>query len=181
MKFLATLLLASIASTAWAGDIYRWVDEKGVIRYSDLMPPPEVKNVQKFKSSASSLTAEKAPVVLPPETQAAAEKLPVTLYSFEECGEICKKAEAFLDKRGVPYTLKNADNDKIALQKLTGKLQVPVMVIGNTPPLSGFEEDFWNKELDLAGYAKGNPNLKPGTSMAVKATPKEAAPPPAKE
>lgn len=176
MKFLATLLLAAIASTAWAGDIYRWVDEKGVIRYSDLVPPPEAKNVQKFKSSASSLTSEKPPATLPPESQAAAEKLPVTLYSFEECGDICKKAEEFLNKRGVPYTLRNTNNDKFALQKLTGKLEVPVMVIGNTTPLSGFEEDLWNKELDLAGYAKNNPNVKPGTSMAIKPTPKETAP-----
>lgn len=173
MKFLATLLLAMLAGNAGAGDIYRWVDDRGVIRYSDLMPPPDVKDVRKIKSSVASPSAENSPIPLPPESRVAAEKFPVALYSFEECGDICKKAEELLNKRGVPYTLKNTNDDKIALQKLTGKLEVPVMVIGDTAPVSGFEEELWNKKLDSAGYAKSNPNVKPGTSMAIKAAPAE--------
>lgn len=186
MKILIILLLAAISGTGWAGDIYRWVDEKGVIRYSDQMPPTNVKNVQKFRSTGSSLVSEKtpAPTALPQEPIKTEEvqKLPLVLYSFDDCGDVCKKAEAFLDQRGIPYALKNTNNDKIALQKLTGKLDVPVLVIGNTPPITGLEEGRWNKELDLAGYAKSNPNVKPGTSMAIKPATKEAeAAPPAKE
>ncbi len=182
MKKIASILaMLLIAGSSWAGDIYRWVDDNGVIRYSDQMPPPSAKNVQKLKSTSGSLTAEKAPVALPPETAKAAEKLPVTLYSFEECGDPCKSAEALLDKRGVPYTLKSSNADKAALKQLTGKLEVPVMVIGNTTPISGFTEERWNKELDLAGYAKSNPNVKPGTSMAIKPAAKEAEATPAKE
>ncbi len=173
MKLLMALLLAAISIPGWAGDIYRWVDDNGVIRYSDLMPPAGSKNVQKFTGSSTSLTAEKT---LPPATAKAAEQLPVTLYSFDECGTPCKSAEDLLNKRGVPYHLRNTNDDKIALQKLTGKLEAPVMVIGNTTPITGFESGRWNKELDLAGYAKGNPGSKPGTSMAIKPVAKEAEP-----
>lgn len=157
MRFLTILLLAAIASSSWAGDIYRWVEDNGVIRYSDHMPPPGTKDVQKLKSTGGSLTAEKA----------TAQKMPVTLYSFKEC-DACKSAENLLDKRGIPYYLKSSNDDKIALQKLTGKLQAPVMVVGSNAPIIGFEENRWHEELDLAGYARSNPNAKPGVSMAIK-------------
>lgn len=180
MRFLILLLLAVIANTCWAGDIYRWVDEKGVIRYSDMMPQSNARNIQKFKSTGSSLIAEK-PVAIDklstapsPELSAAAEKLPVTLYSFKDCGEPCNNAEDLLNKRGVPFQIKNTNQDMIALQKLTGKLDVPVLVIGSTTPITGFEEGQWNKELDLAGYAKSNQNPKPGTSLAITPPAKDA-------
>jgi glutaredoxin len=181
MKSVAIFLLLALgASPVWAGDIYKWDDAKGITRYSDQAPPPGAKNVQKYRSTGSGLAAEKPAAAPPQESGAAAEKpaekttekLEVTLYSFDECGDVCKQAEELLNKRGVPYTRKGDNNAKIELQKLTGKLDVPVMVIGNTAPISGFQEERWNKELDLAGYAKSNPNVKPGTSMAIKPPPR---------
>ncbi|HEY3325742.1 MAG TPA: glutaredoxin family protein [Novimethylophilus sp.] len=175
MRFaLIWALLAAVP--AWAGDLYKWQDGNGITRYSDQMPPPGAKNLKKLKSTANTLAAEKTAVTLPDESRTAAKKYPITLYSFGDCGEACKKAEAFLDKRGVPYALKGTDKDKIELQKLTGKLDVPALMFGNTAPIIGFEENRWNRELDLAGYAKSNPYLKPGVSMAVKQQPKEQVP-----
>jgi glutaredoxin len=170
MKSSMILLLVLVAGAAWAADVYKWDDENGIVRYSDRAPPVSAKNVQKYKSTAAGLILEKpvAPVQNPGEAmqkpkqenaQAPADKLPVVVYSFDECGEVCKQAEDFLNKRGVPYTRKGDNNAKIELQKLTGKLDVPVMVIGNTAPISGFQEERWNKELDLAGYTN-NPNAK---------------------
>jgi len=166
MKLLTFLFLAAIASSSWAGDIYRWMDENGVIRYSDQTPPTNTENVQKLRVPRG-LPADQSQVALPPETVAAAQKMPVTLYSFKEC-DACKNAEDLLNRRGIPYHLKNTNDDKIAMQKLTGKLKAPVMVIGSNAPIIGFEENRWHEELDLAGYARSNPNAKPGTSMAIK-------------
>lgn len=180
MKSSVILLLMLVAGTAWAADVYKWDDENGIARYSDRMPPPGVKNVQKYRSTGAGLVLEK-PVASTQETgeaaqkpkqetaQTPADKLPVVVYSFDECGDVCKQAEDLLNKRGVPYTRKGDDNAKIELQKLTGKLDVPVMVIGNTAPISGFQAERWNKELDLAGYPKSNPGAKT-------ATPAKAAP-----
>lgn len=178
MKILLLITAFIWAGVASAADIYRWVDADGTIRYSDLIPPPSAKDVQKFKSNAVTLKEENAPSALPPETKAAAEKLPVTLFSFEECGAPCKNAEDLLNKRGIPYTLKNDDAGKIELRKLTGKLVAPAMVIGNTDPIVSFNEDRWNKELDMAGYAKSNPSAKPGSNMAIKQDGKAASNPP---
>jgi glutaredoxin len=178
MRFLAIALLLVIGSSlAWAGDLYKWNDEKGVTRYSDQAPPPGAKNVHKYRVTGGGLVMEKpapalqetAPPAAEKPAEQAAEKLPITVYSFDECGDVCKQAEALLDKRGVPYTRKGDNNAKIELQKLTGKLDVPVMVIGNTAPISGFQEERWNRELDMAGYGK-NP-AKPGGAAASGAQP----------
>ncbi|GBG13675.1 uncharacterized protein NMK_1226 [Novimethylophilus kurashikiensis] len=177
MQTVLVLAIGMLASTlAWSGDLYKWRDENGITRYSDQMPPAGAKDVQKLKSTGSLLAAERAANLMPEDSQQAARKHPITLYSFADCGDVCKKAEAFLDKRGVPYTLKSTDDDKVQLQKLTGKLEAPALVLGNTTPIVGFNEARWNRELDTAGYAKTNPYLKPGTSLVTKPQPKTAAP-----
>jgi glutaredoxin len=163
------------AVVAWAGELYKWQDENGVTRYSDRMPPPAVKDFSKIRGGARTAPPaeiENVAFPLPRESRAALEKHPLTLYSFGDCGEVCKKAEAFLDRRGVPYVLKNTDQDKRELRKLTGKLEAPALVVGNTAPVVGFEEGRWGRELDMAGYAKRNPHLKAGASTALKPIPK---------
>jgi glutaredoxin len=174
------LLLVFSATPVLAGDIYKWDDAKGVRRYSDQAPPPGAKNVQKYRVTGTHLVLEKPVVAQPQESAPEAEKpaekttekLEVTLYSFDECGDVCKQAEALLNKRGVPYTRKGDNNAKIELQKLTGKLDVPVMVIGNTAPVTGFQEERWGKELDIAGYPKSSSGAKaPPAAAPVPKTP----------
>jgi glutaredoxin len=164
MKFIAILIMVLLATAASARDVYKWVDENGDIRYSDHDPSQNSKDVQKLKVRGQTPVADETS--LSPETRAAAEKLPVTLYSFKEGGEACRQAEAFLDRRGIPYHLKSDNDAKIELKKLTGKLDVPAMLIGNTSPIIGFQEALWNQQLDLAGYARTN--SRPGASMAIK-------------
>lgn len=170
MKRFVLALVLFAAVLAWAGDLYKWQDENGVTRYSDRVPTT-VKQFTKLKGAPKPAEIENVNFPLPDESRRALQKHPVTLYSFPDCGEICSQAEAFLDKRGVPYVLKNTDRDKRELLKLTGKLEAPALVLGNTAPVIGFEEGRWGRELDLAGYAKHNPRLEPGTSTALKPPP----------
>jgi glutaredoxin len=186
MKFLIMLLLIGLAGSACAAEVYRWQDAQGVIRYSDTMPPPTAKNVQKFKSTGGSLILEKP---VPPVQDSAevaeksakaidqpAEKPEITLFSFDECGAACKEAEGFLNKRGVPFTLKNQELDKTELQQRTGKLEVPVIFIGKEMR-SGFQEKVWNELLDATGYGKGKLDAKPApAASSVKASPKNSPP-----
>jgi glutaredoxin len=159
--FLAVLTPA----TALTADFYKWQDEVGRTRYTDQQPPPSAKNVQKIKAGSAGLSADKSGMALPFESRQAAEKYPVVLFSFEECGEPCKNAENLLDKRGIPYTLKNKDTDKTEMKQLTGGLTAPVLLVGKEIR-KGFETEAWEKLLDAAGYAKQGSSAKPEKTKA---------------
>ncbi|WP_221764480.1 glutaredoxin family protein [Methyloradius palustris] len=163
-----TVLAASVSGICQA-QVYKWKDAQGNMHYSDT-PPMDVKNIETKNVKANVVDTDAQPFA----TKLAAEKNPVSLYSFTGCGEPCTKAQAYLDKRGIPYALKNTDEDKAALQKLTGSLQVPVLVVGSKIPKRGFLEESWASLLDEAGYPKDNPLA--AIKKPAKPVPAEAAP-----
>jgi len=147
---LAGLLLGFTAATAHAA-LYRWVDPQGTVHYTDTPPPSAARDVQEKKLTPSVVESAK----LPYATQVAARKYPVTLF-ITHCGDPCQQARELLAKRGIPYTAQNPTDPKIAekLKQLTGGLEVPVLVVGNTAPLKGFLASRWNAILDAAGYPR---------------------------
>src|SRR5450830_13540 len=149
---LCIAILAASISGICEAQVYKWKDAQGNMHYSDT-PPMDVKNVEAKNVKANVVDTDSQPFA----TKLAAQKYPVSLYSFTGCGEPCTQAQAYLDKRGIPYALKNTDEDKAALQKLTGSLQVPVIVVGSKTPKRGFLEESWASLLDEAGYPKDNP------------------------
>lgn len=174
MKNIITFaLLAAWVCPAGAAELYKWQDAEGRVHYTDRSPPPAAKSIERKKAGGNFIESD----TLPYETRQAAKKHPVTLYAFAECGAPCISAEALLDKRGVPYILKSSEEDKAAVQRLTGDNMMPVLVVGNQSPLKGFNEEAWNNLLDLAGYPKSNPlaNLRQKKPPAP-ATGKTAAP-----
>ena len=151
-------------TSAMAGEVYRWQEKNGVVGYSDKSPTGSMAALKKYKVTNSGLRLEK-PVANPSDmplvtdkpvekSEPAVVKSEVVLYSFDECGGVCKQAEQFLDNRGVLYTRKGDNAAKGELLKLTGKLEAPVLVIAGGTTLSGFEESIWGKALDEAGYAR---------------------------
>ena len=38
LRFVVALVIASVSQAAWAGKLYKWVDDKGVTHYSESMP-----------------------------------------------------------------------------------------------------------------------------------------------
>lgn len=151
-SLLFCLYFSSIGFSSVANaQVYKWTDAQGQIHYGDT-PPPQAQNVQQKKTRANIIETDAQPF----ETKLASQKNPVILYSFEAC-DSCTKAQAMLDKRGIPYTLKNTDKDKTELRNLTGDNIIPVLVVGSQTPRQGFEESAWNGMLDQAGYPKSNP------------------------
>ncbi len=54
---IAMLAAAWVAmQDAWPGGLYRWVDEKGEVHYSDTPPPPNVKSQKELKPRAPTAT-----------------------------------------------------------------------------------------------------------------------------
>lgn len=146
----ATLAMASTAAVA--GQLYQWKDAQGRTVYSDQAPPPTVTQPEQ-KRFQGSVIERNEPYAL----RVAREKYPVTLY-ISPCGAPCDSARQLLAARGIPHAVRDLQTDEAAretLQKLTGKLNVPVLVVG-TDKVEGFEAGRWQAALDRAGYPKAH-------------------------
>lgn len=153
MKMLVPVVLVfAVIASVDAAQLYRWVDADGKVHYTDKPPPKDAKDIEKKRVN----TATDA-VPLPYAVQQAAKTFPVTLYSAD-CGAPCDQARALLEKRGVPYSERNAADPEVQaeLKKVTGSqdVDVPVLQVGRASVVKGWESGQWNTALDAAGYPK---------------------------
>ena len=169
-------ILAALAITALAhgAEVYRWVDEKGVVNYTRDPPPANIKKVEQKKFGGNTVQTSETPY----SVQQASKNFPVTLYATADCGEPCKAARGHLDKRGVPYTEKNPATPTSAeefesFKKLTGGgMEVPLLLVGQLKALKGYLASEWDSALDQAGYPSA---AVPGTKPAAKPPAQPAA------
>lgn len=151
MNLLLVLVLFIIGSPITRAEtLYKWIDSQGRVSYHDHLPPAdseyrvETKNVNGGNKSKSDDTLA-----------GAAEKFPVVLYSVPECGS-CDLARLYLQKRKVPFTESNLnDNPELqqTLKKKIGSVSVPTLTIGDKV-MKGYVESVLEGQLDEAGYPK---------------------------
>lgn len=144
-----TILLCLSATAVAAGQVYRWVDDKGVVQYSDQPPPPKARKAETIKPRANVVEADKEGF----EMRRARETSPVVLF-VTDCGEPCDLARDFLAQRKIPFSRKNPQNvpeDAVELKQLAGALEVPVIKVGGKH-LKGFDPAAWEGLLSAAGY-----------------------------
>jgi hypothetical protein len=166
--FLIALLLA--AGTVQAAQLYRWVDDKGRVEWRDTPPPANAKKVERRTVGGSVIETNE----LPFSVQRAMRDFPLTFY-VTDCGESCSKARAHLNRRGLPYTEKNPQDDIEAYKKLTnGRLEVPLLFVGREA-LRGYHEETWEAALDGAGYPRSVAGARPPAAKPAAAP--VAAPP----
>ena len=172
MRWLAWVCVLWV-QTAAADEVYRWLDMTSVVNYSDQMPQGKVKGlITEHKITPNVIDAQPSYVL-----NYAAQHHPVILYSGD-CGPLCESARSLLEKRGVPYALKNPLTNKPdadELNKMTGELRVPVLKVGNQV-YKGFQQERWAAALDQADYPKF---ITPGERMKSRAA-KSAVQPTAK-
>src|SRR4030095_15086827 len=84
---LALVVAAGVLAQGTGSQVFRYEDAQG-------------RGISTHKAPASD--------TVPLATQQAADRFPVTLYTFA-CGEICQSAEGLLNKRGVPFTAVNVE------------------------------------------------------------------------
>jgi glutaredoxin len=166
LRWLLATALAGCAFALSAQTMYRYVDPTGRVVYSDQPPPPAAKGVETKQLQQNIIETDPLSFA----AKEAAEKYPVTLYTFD-C-EVCKQAEALLAKRGVPFTtVVVSDEDGAAkLKALTGKQSAPVLQVGEKQVITGFNASRWQTVLDDAGY----PKTAPPARQASKAPPGNA-------
>lgn len=149
-RILLGVLLLS-AAVAQAGQLYRWVDDKGRVSYSDQPPPASVKKVTTVSGKANVVEVDKESYA----TRQAKKLSPVVLYATA-CGQFCDQAADFLKQRHVPHATKDPSKDleiALELKKLTGATDVPVLAVGGSFQ-KGFDAESWNRMLDAANYPK---------------------------
>jgi glutaredoxin len=162
LRWPLALALAGFAVAAHAQTMYRYVDPTGRVVYSDQPPPATAKDVKAKRLQDNVIETDPVPFA----TKEAAEKFPVTLYTFD-C-DACKEAEALLTKRGVPFTTVVVSDEEGAakLRALTGKQAAPVLQIGEKQVVTGFNSSRWHSVLDEAGYPKTAPSSRPAAARA---------------
>jgi glutaredoxin len=147
----ALLLACACAHIPAAAQMYKWTDAQGTVHYTDT-PPPAQKASQIKAPSAGA--AGQAP--LPYELARAVKASPVTLYTTAQsaCAG-CDQGRLLLRARGIPYTEKtvNTDDDKEQLRKLTGELELPLLVVGSRT-VAGFQDAAWQDALTAAAYPR---------------------------
>jgi glutaredoxin len=167
-RILMTVWLAAASTPLVAAQLYQWKDAQGRMVYSDQPPPPSVKGAQQKSFKGNFIEVGESYVA-----KAAREKYPVTLYA-SACGAPCDQARQLLADRGVPFSSRDpqvSPEAQAELQKLTGRLSVPVLTVGSEK-IDGFETGQWQAALDRAGYPK---SALPGGKPMPAANP---APPP---
>ncbi len=149
-KGMGMLMACVFATPAIAADVYRWVDQNGVVNYSDQLPIGIARNFQQKQIYANVIDAQPSYSMV-----TASHKHPVVLFGGD-CGPLCGNARALLEKRGIPYTLKDPQKsrqDAVELNRLTGGMNLPVLRIGDQI-FKGFEAEKWNEALDHADYPR---------------------------
>jgi len=150
----------AFAAGAQAQTVYKWVDKDGKVHFGDAPPSDQDAREQRIRGGGPSSEEQ-----MPYATQMAMKSNPVTVYTSNDCGDLCAKGRDLLAKRGVPFTEKNAEKsaeDAAKLKQLAGGFQVPVMTVGDKL-VKGFSEAAWQSALDDAGYAKERLPGQPGT------------------
>ncbi len=164
---LLSILLVFLFSSMVNAEMYKWVDEKGVIHFQDYPPnlSPSVK-VEKLsgeqlrfdnyiEQGAKSDGKKPYESVLKEDAKNKrqgkkryARNQSVELYVTSWCG-YCKKAKAFLRARKIDFTEYDVEKDKDAARrhrKLNPRGGVPVAVI-NGKTLFGFSQTAYESAL----------------------------------
>jgi glutaredoxin len=118
-------------------------------------PPPGYKPAAKPPAAKPADAAKPSPAPPAAKPGAAQSGPPVKLYTFPECGAPCDAAKALLAGRGIPFdeAVVGVNTSANELQRVSGDLRVPVLVIGESIERA-FQEDTYHKALDAAGYAR---------------------------
>ena len=139
---------------------YKWIDPDGNLVYTDRPPPPGTPVLEAYEQQT---TVDPRQAAL---EQATAEN-PVVLYTVPVC-DACDLVRNLLDKQGIPYTEKNAEDDAEVQQEIkdkAGQLAVPVLGIG-PKVITGYVGTLIRSELAEAGYVLDDPAAYAGGSGA---------------
>ena len=164
-RLFVVFLVLIFAGAAYSVEIYKWMDDKGVVHFSDTPPPDSSEAIEEDASSsdpspqANTSSAPQSPnaAVDPdffdilkqsPEASEAPEAPNVEIYVTSWC-VYCKKAEQFFRSRGIEFAEYDIEKDENAARRmmaLTSKKAVPFVVI-NGHGIQGYSVEAYESAL----------------------------------
>ena len=108
------------------GEIYKWVDDKGKVHFTD--NPPVDKKTEEVELKINTYTA----VQVTPLVERLSKSDKVVIYTTDWCG-VCKKAKKYFKKNNIAYVGYDVEKSrigKIDYKLLRGKA-VPIIIVGN--------------------------------------------------
>lgn len=134
VTFLLTLVL--LAAIAWAGNVYMWKDEDGVVRMGDKPPARQQKDVETFSGGSNQAASQKADAG-------------IQVYVTNTC-PYCTMAIKHLKSRDVDFEVFNVQRDSQAARRMLelsgGYRGVPfAMIYGK--PVRGFAPSTYDRYL----------------------------------
>ncbi len=166
LKIFFTLIttLLILIGTGTAKDIYKWVDENGIMHFQDTPPqnatqPVSVESLPTYENDSSNF---RKPVQTPGKNNPGSHTTPslarqsaksgtppkVELYVTSWC-PYCKEARNFFKSRGIPFTEYDIEKDKNAArrkQQFDKRGGVPFALINGTP-VHGFSKVAYERAL----------------------------------
>jgi hypothetical protein len=156
MKCLAILLTLLLAQLSAAQTLYKWVDARGNISYSDQPPPPNFagKDLSDTLNTMGAATAQAEGLNF--ETAGLIKNAPIVVYTSKGCAP-CDQGRALLVGKGFPFSEKTiaGNADLKALQTLFNAQSLPVLSVGKTV-INGFGQSQWEDALTEQGYSEAN-------------------------
>ncbi len=156
MLLLFVLFISFTVPDAFAA-IYKWVDKDGTVHFTDT-PPPSESNAKVVNPEPNRLEGYGKTALERPNRPASAPRMAnplepnelpiVELFVTSWCG-YCKKAEAYFNKRNIPYVKYDIEKDRQAAQRkksLTQSRGVPFVLIGDVG-IPGYSEAAFDKAL----------------------------------
>jgi len=139
MRSLLAILFVLVPPAIASAEIHKWVDEDGLVHYSDRKPGNEAVAEVELEIEANTYQGVSYGMSTI-ETKKVAPRARVVMLSASWCG-ICKTAKAYFRRNGVRFT--EFDIEKSArgrkLYQQLGATSVPVILVGDKR-MNGFTE-----------------------------------------
>lgn len=136
-------ILLCIAMPQASAEIYKWVDDKGNIHFSDSRPKTHAaERVVVKPNTYNSVSVEPFDTTT---NKATAGKARVVMYSTEWCG-VCKSAKRYMQTNNIPfkeYDVEKSRKGKADFARLNGS-GVPILLIGDKR-MNGFSPGRFEK------------------------------------
>lgn len=165
-RLLIVFFVLILASPTFSVEIYKWVDDKGVVHFSDTPPLDRPEAIEEQEASPSDSNpqdnsppaAESQSAALEPdffdileqspEAPEALEAPSVEIYTTSWC-VYCKKAIQFFRSKGIEFAVYDIEKDENAARRMmafTSKRAVPFVVI-NGRGIQGYSEEAYKAAL----------------------------------